>query len=56
MYVCMYVCMYNELDKACFAHDADSKYLGERTNSDNMLKDKTHGIAIILSTMDIKED
>ena len=38
----------NELDKACFAHDAayfDSKDLAKRTISDNILKDKAYEIA-----------
>ena len=35
----------NELDKACFAHDAaysDSKGLAKRTISDKILKDRAH--------------
>ena len=39
----------NELDKACFAHDAaysDSKELPNRTISDKTLKDKTYEIAL----------
>ena len=39
----------NELDKACFAHDAacsDSKYVAKRTISDRILKDKANEIAI----------
>ena len=38
----------NELDKACFAHDAaysDSKDLAKRTISDKILKDSTNEIA-----------
>ena len=38
----------NELDKACFAHDAaysDSKYLAKITNSDKILKDRADEIA-----------
>ena len=38
----------NELDKACFAHDAaysDSKDLAKRTISDKILKDSTDEIA-----------
>ena len=38
----------NELEKACFAHDAsysDSKDLAKRTISDKILKDKTYEIA-----------
>ena len=38
----------NELDKACFAHDAaysDSKDLAKRTISDKILKDRAHQIA-----------
>ena len=39
----------NELDKACFAHDAaysDSKHLDKRTISDEILKDRAYEIAI----------
>ena len=38
----------NELDKACFVHDAafsDSKGLAKRTISDNILKDRVNNIA-----------
>ena len=38
----------NELDKACFAHDAaysDSKDLEKRTISDRILKDRAYQIA-----------
>ena len=38
----------NELDKACFAHDAaycDSKNLTKRTAADKVLRDKTCNIA-----------
>ena len=38
----------NELDKACFAHDAsysNSKDLAKRTQSDKVLKDKAFAIA-----------
>ena len=38
----------NELDKACFAHEAaysDIKHLATRTISDKILKDRTYGIA-----------
>ena len=38
----------NELDKACFAHDAaysDSKDLPKRTQSDEVLKNKAFAIA-----------
>ena len=38
----------NELDKACFAHDAaysDSKGLAKRTISDKILKDRAYEIA-----------
>ena len=38
----------NELDKVCFAHDAeysDSKDLAKRTISDKILKDRGYGIA-----------
>ena len=38
----------NELDKACFAHDAayyNSKDLAKRTISDKILKDRAYGIA-----------
>ena len=39
----------NELDKACFAHDAgysDSKDLAKRTISNNILKEKAYEVAI----------
>ena len=39
----------NELEKACFAHDAtycDSKDLAKRTSSDKILKDRAYEIAI----------
>ena len=39
----------NELDKACFAHDAaysDSKHLDKRTISDEILKDRAYEIVI----------
>ena len=45
-----YTCK-NELDKACFVHDAaysDSKYLAKRPISDKVLKDKFYEIAINL--------
>ena len=38
----------NDLDKACFAHDAaysDSKGLSKRTISDKILRDRTYEIA-----------
>ena len=38
----------NELDKACFGHNAaysDSKYLAKRTISDKILKDRAYEIA-----------
>ena len=38
----------NDLDKACFAHDAaysDSKGLSKRTISDKILRDGTYEIA-----------
>ena len=38
----------NELDKACFAHDAtysDSKNLNKRTAADKILRDKAYKIA-----------
>ena len=41
----------NELDKACFAHDAaysDSKYLAKRLISDMVLEDKFYKIAVNL--------
>ena len=44
----------NELDKACFAHDAaysESKDLAKRTISDKILKDRAQEI---VDTMDIK--
>ena len=40
----------NELDKACFAHDAaysDSKDLAKRTTSDKILQDRAYEIARI---------
>ena len=49
----------NELDKACFAHDAaysDSKDLTKRTVADKILKNKAFDIAKIQNMMDIKED
>ena len=49
----------NELDKACFAHDAaysDSKDLAKRTVSDKILKDRAYEIAINPNTMDIKKE
>ena len=39
----------NELDNACFAHDAvyiNGKYLAKRTVSDKVLKDRASEIAI----------
>ena len=41
--------MKNELDKACFAHDAayfDSKDLAKRNISNNVLKDRVYEIAM----------
>ena len=35
----------NELDKACFAHDAAYLYLAKTTISDKILKDKAYEIA-----------
>ena len=38
----------NELEKACFAHDAaysDSKYLAKRTSSDKILKNRASKVA-----------
>ena len=38
----------NELDKACFAHDAaysDNKYLTKRTGADKILKNKAFNVA-----------
>ena len=49
----------NELDKACFSHDAaysDSKDLAKRTVSDKILKDRAYEIAINPNTMDIKKE
>ena len=49
----------NELDKACFQHDAgysDSKVLAKRTQSDKVLKDKALQSQTIQNMMDIKED
>ena len=43
-----YICK-NEIDKACFAHDAlysDSSDLAKRTTSDKILKDRAYKIAI----------
>ena len=53
MYVCIYIYIYiyiyiNELDKACFVHDAaysDSKDLTKRTVADKILKNKAFDIA-----------
>ena len=47
----------NELDKACFAHDAaysDCKDLAKRTILDTILKDKAFNIAKNCNVMDIK--
>ena len=49
----------NELDKACFAHDAaysDSKDLSKRTITDKNLKNKAFNIAKFENMMGIKED
>ena len=49
----------NELDKACFVHDAaysDSKDLIKRTAADKILKNKAFDIAKDPNTMGIKED
>ena len=49
----------NELDKACFAHDAsysDSKDLTKRTAADRVLRDKAFNIAKDPNMMGIKED
>ena len=35
----------NDLDKVCFQHDADNKYLINRTKADKVLKDKAYNIA-----------
>ena len=46
----------NELDKACFAHDAaycESKDLAKKTISDKILKDRAYEIAIV-DMMDFK--
>ena len=48
----------NELDKACFSHDAaytDSKNSAKTTISDKVLRDKAYEIAINRNHMDIKE-
>ena len=48
----------NELDKACFAHDAaysDNKDLAKRNISDKVLKEKLMKMLEILNMMDIKE-
>ena len=48
----------NELDKACFAHDAaysDSNDLIKRTVADKILKNKAFDIAKIQNMMGIKE-
>ena len=53
-------CIYkNELDKACFVHDAaysDSKDLTKRTVADKILKNKAFDIAKVPNMMGIKED
>ena len=49
----------NELDKACFSHDAaysDSKDLAKRTVSDKILKDRAYEIAVNPNMMDIKKE
>ena len=49
----------NELDKACFAHDAaysDSKDVTKRTVADKILRDKAFNIAKSSNMMNIKED
>ena len=49
----------NELDKACFAHDAtysDSKDLTKRTAADKILKNKAFNIAKDPNMIRIKED
>ena len=48
----------NELDKACFAHDAaysDSKDSAKRTISDKILKDRAYKSARNCNMIDIKE-
>ena len=50
---------YNQLDKACFAHDtacADSKDLGKITVSDKILKDKTYEVVPNPQKNEMKED
>ena len=47
----------NELDKACFVHDAaysESKDLAKRPVSDKILKGRTYKLQEIVDTMDIK--
>ena len=49
----------NELDKACFVHDAaysDSKDLTKRTVADKILKNKAFDIAKDPNMIGIKED
>ena len=49
----------NELNKACFAHDAaysDSKNITKRTIADKILRDKAFNIAKDTNMMGIKED
>ena len=49
----------NELDKACFQHDAaysDCEDLAKRTQSDKVLKKKLLKSQTIQNMMDIKED
>ena len=48
----------NELEKACFAHDAaysDSKDLAKRTISDNILKDKAMELLENVAMVDVRE-
>ena len=47
----------NELDKACFVHDAaysESKDVAKRPVSDKILKGRTYKLQEIVDTMDIK--
>ena len=49
----------NELDKACFAHDAaysDSKDLTKRTVADKILKNKAFNILRVQNMIGINED
>ena len=48
----------NEIDKACFAHDAaysDSKDLAKRTISNKILKDRSYELLEMVDMIGIKE-